>query len=199
MADLRHDYVRTLNTPLDTLDMDALRGVFAAQSAEGAALIGAETVALRGIRHLHSVDMQFVGQTHLIRVPVDDPAIGRDALRARFDEVYFRRFRVELAGVPANLVNVNTSVIGERAAVDLSTLIDPGERKGTLDKALRTVRSVYFDGGWVQTPIYRRDLLPLDAVIPGPAVIEQMDTTSLIEPGDVARSDAGGNLIVTLG
>jgi N-methylhydantoinase A len=66
-------------------------------------------------------------------------------------------------------------------------------------EAQRAERLVYFDGGWVMTPIYRRDLLPLDAVIKGPAVIEQMDTTSLIEPGDVARSDAGGNLIVALG
>jgi N-methylhydantoinase A len=199
VADLRHDYVRTLNTPLDTLDMDRLRGVFEAQAAEGEALIGAETVTLKGVRRLHSVDMQFVGQTHLIRVPVDDPGIGRDALKARFDEVYFRRFRVELTGVPANVVNVNTSVVGERAPVDLSTLIDPAGRMLTLAEAQRTERPVYFDGGWMRTPVYRRDLLPLDAVIVGPAVIEQMDTTSLIEPGDVVRSDPGGNLIVTLG
>jgi len=198
VADLRHDYVRTLNRPLDSLDMADVRAVFAEQAAEGQALIGAEAMRLKGIRRVHSVDMQFVGQTHLIRVPIEDVSIGRDALRALFEQVYFQRFRVELAQIRANLVNLNTSVIGEREAIDLSTLIDPAGRKATLAEAQRTVRPVYFEGGWQNTPIYSRDLLPLDAVIEGPAVIEQMDTTSLIEPGCVARSDVQGNLIVTV-
>jgi len=199
VADLRHDYVRTLNRPLDSLDMDALRAVFDEQAAEGAALIGAETVALKSLRRIHSVDMQFVGQTHLVRVPVADITLDRDALRALFEEVYFSRFRVELAQISANLVNVNTSVVGVRAEIDLSTLIDPAARKASLAEAQRTVRPVYFDGGWQDTPIYGRDLLPQDAVIAGPAVIEQMDTTVLLEPGDVARSDAQGNLLVDIG
>ncbi|MCG6903335.1 MAG: hydantoinase/oxoprolinase family protein [Rhodobacter sp.] len=199
VADLRHDYVRTLNRPLDALDMSDLRAVFDAQAVEGEALIGAETLRLKGTRRVHSVDMQFVGQTHLIRVPIDDPAIDKDVLRAVFDQVYFRRFRVELPQVRVNLVNANTSVIGARADIDLSTLIDPAGRRATLAEAQRAVRAVYFEDGWRDTAVYRRDLLPLDAVIEGPAVIEQMDTTSLIEPGCVARSDTGGNLMVEVG
>lgn len=199
VADLRHDYVRTLNRPLDGLDMDGLRAVFDAQATEGEALIGAETVALRGIKRLHSVDMQFVGQTHLVRVPLDDIGLTRAELRQRFEEVYFARFRVDLAEIRANVVNANTSVIGERAPVDLATLIDPAGRKATLAEAQRTTRDVFFRDTWIATPIYRRDLLPMDAVVDGPAVIEQMDTTTLIEPGDVAHSDAGGNLLVQIG
>ena len=199
VADLRHDYVRTVNAPLDTLDIDALRAVFAEQSAAGEALIRAEPVRLKGIRHLRSVDMQFAGQTHLLRVPLDTDRIGREALRALFEEVYFKRFRVELREIRANVVNANTSVVGERAPVDLSTLIHPDGRKRRLEDALRTVRPVHFGAGWVDTPVYRRDLLPIDARIEGPAVIEQLDTTVLIEPPDRACSDGEGNLIVTLG
>lgn len=199
VADLRHDYVRTLNRPLDTLDMDQLRAVFAAQAAEGETLIAAESVALKGIRKLHSLDMQFIGQTHLIRVPLDDVTLTRNTLRQRFEEVYFNRFRVELAEIRANVVNANTSVIGMRKPVDLATLIDPAGRKLTLADAKRTDRDVFFGDAWLQTPVYSRDLLPLDAVIEGPAVIEQMDTTSLIEPGDIARSDTGGNLLIQIG
>ena len=47
--------------------------------------------------------------------------------------------------------------------------------------------------------IYWRDHLPIDAEITGPAVIEQMDTTMVIEPGDVAKGDAEGNIIITIG
>ncbi len=198
VADLRHDYVRTLNRALDTLDMDELRAVFEAQAAEGAALIGDEAVTLTGTRRIHSLDMQFVGQTHLVRVPLDDISIDRAELRRRFEAVYFERFRVELAEIRANVVNANTSVVGQRVPVDLATLIDPAGRKTTLAEAQRTGREVYF-GQWLTSPVYRRELLPADAVIEGPAVIEQMDTTVLIEPGDVARCDAQGNLLIGIG
>ena len=198
VADLRHDYVRTLNRPLDTLDMDELRAVFGAQRAEGKALIDAEVITLRSTRCLHSLDMQFVGQTHLVRVPLEDISIDRTELRRRFEAVYFDRFRVELAEIRANVVNVNTSVVGERAPVDLAMLVDPAGRKATLAEAQRIARPVFF-GEWYETPVYQREMLPVDAVIEGPAVIEQMDTTILIEPGDRARSDVFGNLLVDIG
>ena len=54
-------------------------------------------------------------------------------------------------------------------------------------------------GGWVDTPVYWRDHLPLDPQITGPAIIEQMDTTIVVEPGDVVTSDSDGNLILHIG
>jgi N-methylhydantoinase A len=199
VADLRHDFVTTLNTPLDTLDMDRLAGILRDQAAAGERLIRAEPVALTGLRQVWSVDMQFIGQTHLIRVPVDDPAITREGLRAAFEAVYAARFRVELADIRAAVVNANCSVIGTRGDFDLSTLIDPAGRRATVAAAQTGERAVIFGGRAHPTRIYRRDHLPLDAVIRGPAIIEQMDTTTLIEPGDVARGDAIGNIVVEVG
>ena len=198
MAQVGNDYVQTLNRPLDAVNMDELRGVFATQTADGTALIQSENVALTGIKTIHSLDMQFVGQTHLIRVPLASLDISQPDLRALFERVYFNRFRVDLAEIKANVVNVNTPVIGQRAPVDLGTLIDPSGRKSTLAEAKRATRAVYFDT-WHDTPIYQRDLLPIDAEIHGPAIVEQMDTTILLEPGDIARSDPGGNLLVKIG
>ena len=199
VADLRHDFVTTLNTPLDTLDMGLLHDTLSAQAAEGEALIAAERIEIGEVRRLYSVDMQFQGQTHLLRVPLDGPEITRDALRARFEEVYFARFRVELAEIRAAVVNANCSVIGARPPLDLSTLIDPAGRRATTEAARTGIRPVYFDGTWHDTPVYWRDHLPLDAVLQGPAIVAQMDTTLLIPPGDRAEGDAQGNLIVTVG
>ena len=67
-----------------------------------------------------------------------------------------------------------------------------------LEDALRTRRPVWF-GGWRDTPVYVREKLPLDAVIEGPAILEQLDATTVLEPGDTARSDRDGNLIVEVG
>ena len=61
------------------------------------------------------------------------------------------------------------------------------------------MRPVWFDGGWRDTPVYPREKLPLDAVIEGPAILEQLDATTVLEPGDRATSDADGNLIIEIG
>ncbi len=143
--------------------------------------------------------MQFIGQTHLLRVPLENATPDLATLQSRFEQVYFDRFHVQLDEIKANLVNVNTSVIGKRPALDLSTLIDTAGRRKTIAKAQSATRAVMFEGEWFDTPVYWRDHLPLDAIIPGPAIIEQMDTTTLIEPGDTARGDPQGNLIITLG
>ncbi|GHF51385.1 hydantoinase/oxoprolinase family protein [Seohaeicola zhoushanensis] len=195
VADLRHDFVQTLNTPLARLDPARLHAVFAAQTAEGEALIARENIEAAAIRRLYSVDMQFIGQTHLLRVPLDRPDVDTDTLQRLFEEAYFRRFRVELPEIRANLVNANCSVIGTRPEIDLATLIAQEERKATVHEAQITRRPVFFHD-WHETPVYWRDHLPADARLTGPAVIQQMDTTILIEPGDRVTTDAGGNLIV---
>jgi N-methylhydantoinase A len=73
VADLRHDFVRTLNRPLDTVDMADVHAVLAGQEAEGRRLIGLEKIALTTTRAEYSADMQFIGQTHLLRVPCRMP------------------------------------------------------------------------------------------------------------------------------
>lgn len=199
VADLRHDFVNTVNRALENVDMDAVHGVFAAQTEEGERLIAGEPVEVTDVRRLYSVDMQFVGQTHLLRVNLPDAAPTREGLRRLFEEAYFNRFRVELADIRANLVNVNASVIGQRAEMDLSTLIDPAGRRASAAEAETGRRAVIFDGGPRDTPVFWRDHLPAEMEITGPAVIEQMDCTTLVEPGDTARGDADGNIIIDVG
>ena len=193
VADLRHDFVRTVNRPLDSADMGDVHAILAAQEAEGRRLIGAEKITLATTRAEYSADMQFVGQTHLLRVTLPSATPSRQKLQALFEAAYHARFRVDLPSIRAHLVNLNTSVIGERPALDLSRLIDPQGRKPKAEPA--SIRKVWFDG-WHDTPVYWRDHLPLDFHLQGPAIIEQMDTTIVIDPGARVTSDPDGNLIV---
>ncbi|WP_404934327.1 hydantoinase/oxoprolinase family protein [Nitratireductor sp. L15S-10] len=199
VADLRHDFVRTVNRPVASLDVALVKSVLEEQRAEGEALIAEETVQPERIECVHTADMQFVGQTHLINVPLPGPEVDRDTLQTLFEEAYFARFKVRLPEIRANLVNLNTSVIGVRADIDLASLIDPAGRVATLAEALNEKRQVWFAGDWHDTPVYARERLPLDAEIEGPAILEQLDTTTVIEPGDRAASDADGNIIITVG
>jgi N-methylhydantoinase A len=193
VADLRHDFVRTLNRPLDGVEMGDVHGILAAQETEGRRLIGLERIALTSVRAEYSADMQFVGQTHLLRVTLPSATPGREELQRLFEAAYHARFRVDLPTIRANLVNLNVSVIGERPALDLSRLIDPVGRKERAEPT--STRRVWFDG-WREVPVYWRDSLPLRVNLQGPAIIEQMDTTVVIDPGASVLSDADGNLIV---
>ena len=182
VADLRHDFVRTLNRPLDAADIDRVHAILAEQEAEGRALIAAEAVSPRDVTAAFSADMQFVGQTHLLRVPLPDGAPTRADLQARFERAYRDRFRVELPEIRANLVNLNCSVIGTRPEIDLAALIDAAGRRPRLADAQTATRPVWFAGGWRDTPVYWRDHLPPDAAFTGPAIVEQMDTTIVHRP-----------------
>ena len=199
VADLRHDFVNTINQPVGGLDEATLRELLERHRNEGEALIAKEAVKPDAIRVTHSADMQFVGQTHIINVPLPSSSVTRATLQQLFEKAYFARFKVELPEIRANLVNLNTSVTGVRPQIDLSRLIDPAGRAATLDDARREIRPVWYHGTWQDTPVYAREKLPLDAVIEGPAILEQMDATTVLEPGDRARSDADGNIIIDIG
>lgn len=193
VADLRHDSVRTVNRPLDTADISDVHAILAEQIATGTARINAAGIALNNTQTELSADMQFVGQTHLLRVPIACATPTRDDLQASFEAAYHARFRVNLPTIRANLVNLNTSVIGQRPEMDLSRLIDPSKRHAK--PTTQSTRPVWFNG-WVETPVYWRDHLPLDLHLRGPAVIEQMDTTTLVHPDCTVTSDPDGNLII---
>ena len=197
VADLRHDFVATVNSPLESLAPGRIEEVFARQVASGRALIERENVAVEQVTTLHRADMQFQGQSHLLPVAIDSTAITVDELREAFVAAYWKRFGVELPEIRPVLVNLHTAVIGRRKPVSLQSIAAP-RPKATLDEARRTTRPVWFEGGWRDTPVYVREQLPLDARFEGPAIIEQLDCTTVIAPGNVVQVDGIGNLIVTV-
>ncbi|TNC11031.1 hydantoinase/oxoprolinase family protein [Methylobacterium terricola] len=193
VADLRQDRVRTLNRPLDGLDMADLRAVLEEQAADALAMVAEEQAEIEETAVTYGADMQFRGQTHLIRVALPSPDIDRATLQELFEAAYFRRFQVRLPEIRAVLVNLVTSVIGRRKPFPLAALIDEAGRTDLAGARLGT-RPVYAGGAWHEAAIYAREALPLGAEISGPAVIQQIDATTVIEPGAVARVDAIGNL-----
>ncbi len=196
LADLRHDYVRTMNRPLEELEEADLRRVLEEQVAAGRERLARQRAPVEGIDTLHSADMQFRGQTHLLNVPVDPRRLDRKSLREAFEQAYFQRFGIRLPELGAMLVNLKTSVIGRRRALDLSLLARSGQRATRLEEAVESHRRVWFAGGWTKTPVYDRERLPADCRLEGPAIIRQLDTTVVVEPGDRVELDPLGNLLL---
>lgn len=198
VADLRHDYVNTVNRPLADLDMAQVRTILKAQVAEGRGTLAQEGVAVERVDLVHAADLQFQGQSHLLTVTLPDMGVTHEDLQKRFETAYWHRFQVELSEIRAVLVNLHTAVIGRREPIDLAALVDPRQAARNVEGAITGHRSVWFDGGFRDTPIYAREKLPPGAAFTGPAIVEQLDTTTVIEPGDRVERDALGNLIVTL-
>ncbi len=194
-ADLRHDYVNTVNKPLPSLDESLVKATLEAQIAEGRATLDREGVAIEGVKLLHFADMQFQGQSHILTVALPGTGISRPDLQKRFDAAYLERFGVELPEIRAVLVNLHTAVIGLRKRFDLAVL-GRSDRAKTLTGARNGARDVWFDGGFRATPVYQREKLPADARFEGPAIIEQLDCTTVIEPGNRVQLDNLGNLLV---
>jgi N-methylhydantoinase A len=197
IADVRHDFVRTVNRPLDALDGALVRDILAGQIAEGRAMLERERVTIERVECVHRADMQFQGQSHILTVALPGTDVTPEALHRLFDAAYWQRFGVELKEIRPVLVGLHTAVIGKRRPVDLAAL-GAGAPRATLSEACTETRQVWFGGERMSTPVYRRDWLPQGAAFAGPAIVEQLDATTVIEPGNRVALDAVGNLIVTV-
>ena len=192
VADLRQDVVNTLNRGLDDIAEGEVAATLATQRERAVAVVGAERGEVEEVVVLHSADMQFRGQTHLIRVALPRPGMTRAEIQAAFEAAYFARFQVRLPEIRAVLVNLNTSAIGRRRPFPLAALLDRGAR--SMAEARVGERDLYADGAWHRAAVWQRERLPEAARIPGPAIIRQADATTVLEPGSEAVVDAIGNL-----
>jgi N-methylhydantoinase A len=200
IADIRHDQVLTLNLALDGLDAAALAARLTEAGREAEAVVAASGLAVARIDVEFALDMHYLGQTHTVSAPLPvSLAEGLDSLsagvvRQAFEAAYARTFSRLLPGTPVRIVNLRTAAIGRRPAFDFSRLA-PADDAG-LEAARRGERPVWFAGGWHRAAIWDRLALPVGALIEGPAVLEQPDATTVVDPGLAARVDAFGNLIV---
>jgi N-methylhydantoinase A len=85
--------------------------------------------------------------------------------------------------------------IGRVSAVKMPRFAPTG---ASLDAALRETRRVRFGGAHVDCPVYQRERIDVGATVVGPAILDQFDATTVLEPGQVGRVDEYKNLIVTM-
>lgn len=200
IADMRQDFVQTINALADLLDESALAAFLQDHVSRGHALLKAARTSFERTDVVVELDMAYLGQTHTVAVPLSVELNGetvtlptREAIKAAFDAAYKATYGRLLKNGTRRVMNLRTSVIGRRPKFDLATLAPTG---GNVKSAFKGTRSVYFDGDWHETKIYRRLELPVGAILHGPAILEQPDTTVLVDPGLSATVDAFGNTII---
>ena len=199
VADLRQDFTKTLNMPIDKVNIQDLHSLFEDQEKRGIESIKKQGLELINISSSFSLDMQFIGQTHILRIDLPNSYPDKDYLQKSFEKSYLNRFKVRLSEIKANIVNANTTVQGHKVPFDISLLNNKLDKRLNVNDALLEYRKVYFKDKFLSTPIYSRDRMPFEFEIKGPAIIEQMDTTTLIEPNDRVYGDNLGNMFIEVG
>jgi N-methylhydantoinase A len=187
IAEVKFDVSRTLLTRLDGVDEAALEALFAEMETEAGAVVrestGGEPAELR-----REVDLRYVGQGYELTVPFASPAAARSA----FEELYARRYGMASPGEPVEATTWRVTAVGRQAPLELprfepGPMPEPGARKAWFPEC----------EGWTDTAVYRRESLPAGAVLRGPAIVEERESTTVLPPDMEARVDEYGNLLVS--
>jgi N-methylhydantoinase A len=199
IADMRQDFVQTINSLVATLDESALGAFMQSHTDTGMALLDAARRRFEAREVRFELDMAYVGQTHTVSVPLTVALDGgrvtaptRAEIDAAFDSAYGTSFGRLLKNGVRRIINLRSAITGKRPKFDLATLA-PTSTQMPDPKA---TRPVHFGDAWHDTLIYDRLALPVGAVIHGPAILEQPDTTVLIEPGLTGRVDQFGSTLI---
>ncbi|GIK80762.1 MAG: hydantoinase [Alphaproteobacteria bacterium] len=200
IADLRHDQVHTINMMLDSLDAAALDRWMVGEAGAARRVVETAGLSVEAIEVNFELDMHYLGQTHTVSVPVPvsvqngTTGVTAAIVRAAFERAYLAAFSRLLPGLAVRIVSLRTAAIGRRPHFDLAALAPAAD--ASREAARRGTRPVWFAGAWHETTVWARLELPAGATIEGPAVLEQDDATTLIDPGLTARVDRLGNVIV---
>ena len=199
IADMRQDFVQTINSSVDMLDEAALAAFMRAHVDQGLALLDAARTNFEARDLSFELDMAYVGQTHTVSVPLTVKtdgstvtAVTRAEIETAFDATYKATYGRLLQNGVRRILNLRSAVTGKRRKFDLSTLAPP--EGGRAEKV--GMRKVHFGDTWYDTAIYDRLALPSGTKIVGPAILTQPDTTVLIEPHLQGRVDRFGNTII---
>jgi N-methylhydantoinase A len=197
ISDVKYNYMATSPLRLETKGLDRINKLFKEIEAKGVAHLKADGFKSEQIDIKRSLDMRYVGQVHECTVEIGNFKIDgttidtvKEAFHRRHEELYTYAERHSAVEV----VNIESTLYGR---VDKPT--PPRLGKGvTPAKALKAPRNAVFAAGGKgqRTPVYDGGLLGAGSTIAGPAIIEEVTTTIVVEPGWTAKLDASGSYLI---
>jgi N-methylhydantoinase A len=198
-TDVKHEFSRTRITRFDQADPEPISDIFEAMEQEGAKLLKAEGIPDSRFTFRREIEMRYRGQSYELAVICDEGRITPDllnAMLARFHSEYGRAYGRGYPNEPVEMVNFRVTAVGAIPNLPLRKIQQRGKR---LEQAFKERRQVYFaeSNGFVGTCVYDRYKLEPSHKIIGPAVVEEMDSNTLIHPGYQIDVDEVGNLLVS--
>ena len=186
MSDLKHNFVRTYSTFLDGIDAKKFRALFHDMEREATELLRSENIPENSIHHVYSLDMRYVKQYHEVNVEVTKGEMEKGDIESMADRFHPEHNRLygyslEEQGTPIELINLRLSSTGKTTKPRFR---EEEYSQETPARALKKKRKVYlpqrktFD----EVPVYDGHKLSYGNKIEGPAIIEQVNTTTFVTP-----------------
>lgn len=189
LSDVGFDFVRTgVRTASPEVWSDVALS-FREMEVEGNDWLSGEGIAAEARSMTRIVDARYDGQNHEVQVVLDQGAAYDDFLRG-FVAAHRREYGYDIEGRAVEIVNLRLSVTGASAARP-ETTYTPQEGDPNIGS-----RQVYFEGGWFETAIYDRSRLPVGVRVAGPAIVQEMSSTTIVEPGQTLLVDPTGTMII---
>ncbi len=195
MSDVKHDYIRSRLSPLANVTEAAAAKVFDELEAHALRDLKAENFRDDQIGIERALDMRYAGQGYEITIACDEK-LDLAALRRKFDDSHKQMFGHTAPEEPVEIVSYRLRGIGRVPPVKLPSY----RRQGlSLNDALRETRKARFGGVTLDCPVYQRERLDVDVRFEGPAIVDQLDATTVVPPGHSARVDASRNILISVG
>jgi N-methylhydantoinase A len=185
LVDIRHDFFAMLLGATDAIDPADVERRFVELEDEARERMRVERVPDADVELQRTIDMRYAGQWRSIAVPVTAPVERLEALIETFQAEHEREHSYRRDGSPVELYRLNLRAVGRTRKAELGR----HELGGAMPEPI-TRRPVFFDeADAVDTPVYRRDDLPAGVSFDGPAIIEQLDSTTVIPPNTRTEVD----------
>ena len=201
VADLKYDVIRTQFQVSESADLDRFNSEFNTMEAELKARLAEDHVSADDVTFERAGDLRYLGQGYELRVPFDAGDITEDSLQAvwdRFHALHASEYGHAFRDSPIEVVNLRLTARGHAKPLDLPVHTGGGSVE---DAHVLTRDAVFRKDGTLETfatGIYRRDALPVGIPLPGPAILLQKDSTTVVPPGATAKVDPTGSVIITL-
>jgi len=199
VADIQHDYVRTLAKKQQDINLKDLLEVFRTLEKEGIRQLKEEKVKDKDILIEWSADLRYEGQSWELNTPIQRTfTLGTQELQkilTDFHDLHHRIYSYCEPTETVEFINLRVKAIGRNPSLTFPTEpLAPTH----FSKAMKERRPVYLrDNGFVDIPIYERDRFGCGTKIPGPCLIEEMISTTLIPSGWTGLIDEFKNIVIT--
>jgi 5-oxoprolinase (ATP-hydrolysing) len=200
-TNVSYDFVRTKMELLDEVDRAQLAADFAGLEQQSAEQLARDGLSGDEALFERAAECRYVGQGYELRIPLPGGPIDEgwiDRLRQTFHEHHERRYYRRYDDAPIQIVNIRVVGVGLRPELSLAEL--PRAESPEPDEAAVDAGEVTFvvrgRPQTFETRYYDRALLKVGHVVPGPAVIQQFDSTTVVNPGLAAVVDEFGNLAI---
>jgi len=197
MSHVKHDYIQSKMAPLSEVKPEAMNDMFERLATQAREELHGDGFARDDIRIERALDMRYAGQGYEIAVPCPaEPLQASDLkqLRNTFDQQHAGMFGHMAPEESVEIVSYRVRGVGRVPPVELPKFARTG---AALADARRGMQRARFDGAELDCPIYQREQLDVGSSLAGPAILAQLDCTTVIRPGQVGRIDEWKNLIVT--